>query len=158
MDAAIKKITLRPMDMADAPMVEAFFDRMQGETEFFFNCNDRNRKFTRNFFKGKTRNVDFFLAQDGETMAAILFLTNMDSLPELGIAVDEAYQNRGLGHRLLAFAENYAEEKGKNGILLSTHPGNIRAQALYRKMKYERLGNAVNGEILYLRRICRGSE
>jgi len=41
-----------------------------------------------------------------------------------------------------------------NGLLLTTHLANIRAQALYARMGFERIGTSNSGEALYLRRFC----
>ena len=146
-------IVIRPFAPDDRARVEAFFDRMHGEAELFFNTNDVNRRPARAFFKGTARCTDYFLAEDNGVMAGYVFLRDMDSVPELGIAVDEAYQHRGLGRRLMEYAERHARQAGRSGILLRTHPANLRAQMLYYKAGYERIGTALNGELLFLRRL-----
>ena len=86
-------------------------------------------------------------------MAGYVFLWDVDSsVVWFGIAVADAYQRRGLGWRLAQTAISWAKEHGKGGVLLTTHAANFKAQALYEKCGFRRIGTAFDGEWLYLLR------
>ena len=82
----------------------------------------------------------------------LFFFSYQYKIPWLGIAVSDDVKGLHLGTRLMAYAEQYAKEHGKGGILLTTHQANLRGQVLYEKSGYERLGNHHSGEVLYILR------
>jgi ribosomal protein S18 acetylase RimI-like enzyme len=79
--------------------------------------------------------------QEGPVIAGILVLM---SAPEYllldNIAVSPKRQGRGLGRRLLAFAENEALRRGHREIRLYTHQTMIENQRLYASIGYEETG------------------
>ncbi|WP_244905514.1 GNAT family N-acetyltransferase [Paenibacillus physcomitrellae] len=60
------------------------------------------------------------------------------------LAVDPNAQGRGIASRLIAFAEQYAQDNGYKSVRLDTYAKNITAQGLYLKLGYE-----VRGKINY---------
>jgi len=62
-------------------------------------------------------------------------------------------QEESFGEKLIQTAEAWCRENGKGGILLTTHMANIRAQVLYERCGFERLGvHSESNELLYLLR------
>jgi ribosomal protein S18 acetylase RimI-like enzyme len=82
-----------------------------------------------------------WVLQDGPAIAGILVLL---SAPEYllldNIAIAPERQGRGLGHRLLAFAESEALRRGYREIRLYTHQTMIENQRLYASIGYEETG------------------
>jgi ribosomal protein S18 acetylase RimI-like enzyme len=82
-----------------------------------------------------------WVLQDGPAIAGILVLL---SAPEYllldNIAIAPERQGRGLGRRLLAFAENEALRRGYREIRLYTHQTMIENQRLYASIGYEETG------------------
>lgn len=150
---SLDTLNIRKFEMEDRILVEQFFNQMGGETRAFFNRARWNEKDALGFFEGKDRNVVRWMALDGETMVGYVFVWGLDKkVPWLGIAVAEDYKGKRLGQKLLQTAYEYALAEGKGGILLTTHVANLRAQALYERCGYERLGMHASGEILYILR------
>ena len=82
-----------------------------------------------------------WVLQDGPAIAGILVLL---SAPEYllldNIAIAPELQGRGLGRRLLAFAESEALRRGYREIRLYTHQTMIENQRLYASIGYEERG------------------
>lgn len=82
-----------------------------------------------------------WVLQDGPAIAGILVLL---SAPEYllldNIAIAPERQGRGLGRRLLAFAESEALRRGYREIRLYTHQTMIENQRLYASIGYEETG------------------
>ena len=148
------EITIKKFTMDDKAKVNAFFDQMGAETRAFFDRGDGNRNNALKFFDGTAKNTDYFMAEYNGEMVGYLFLWDMDkSVPWLGIAVSEGLKGLGLGRKLMLYSIDYAREHLKGGILLTTHIANMRGQALYERVGFERMGIHTTGEILYLIRI-----
>lgn len=56
------------------------------------------------------------------------------------LAVDPVWQKRGIGRRLMDFAENYALNFGYASIRLDAYTGNPRAFKLYENRGYQKVG------------------
>lgn len=124
------------------------------ESRAFFDRADGNRRGALRFFEPEPEDAIRWMAVD-ETgrMVGYVFLWDVSrGVPWLGLAVADAYQGRRLGGRLLAHAHDYARVHSKGGILLTTHVANLRAQSLYERVGYERLGMHSSGEVLYVYR------
>ena len=151
--ANIDDIVIRKFTQADKGLVTAFFNQMNGETRALFNQNDCNSIRAMKFFDENKIDSEDFLAEYENEMAGYVFFMEFDTcIPWLGIAVSEKMKGKGLGKKLLRFAEHYAKEHKKGGILLITHMANYRAQALYTRAGYEYLGVHTSGQLLYLLR------
>ena len=145
--------TFRP---DDRKLVEAFFDQMSGETRTLFDRGSFNRNNALGYFEGKDKDVIRWLCLNEGRMVGYVFLWDLKTgVPWLGIAVSEDYMGKGLGRRLLKTAHDYAHEKEKGAVMLTTHVANLRAQALYERCGYERLGMHTSGEILYMYRFSK---
>ena len=140
----------------DRKLVETFFDQMSDETRALFDRNSGNRNNALGFFEGKDKDVIRWLCLDHDRMAGYVFLWDINTgVPWLGIAVAEDYKGKGLGRKLLDIAHKYARDHGKGAVMLTTHVANLRAQALYERYGYERIGIHTSGEILYAYRFSK---
>ena len=148
------QLEIRRFRPGDRERVDRFFDSLGFEARMFFNRRDGNRRGALRFFDGAPEeNAVRWMACDGDVMAGYVCLWDTDrSVVWFGIAVADAYQHAGLGRRLAETAVSYARENGKGGVLLTTHPANFKAQALYESCSFERIGTAPDGEWLYLLR------
>ena len=68
--------------------------------------------------------------------STIDFFTGATNCHISDIAVAPEYDGRGIGARLLAFAETWANQRGCRFMTLSVFPGNERARALYERCGY----------------------
>lgn len=153
MDPVIENMIIRDFMPSDKELVTAFFDQMSGETRAFFDRADCNRRTAMKYFAGGGQNMKYCLAECGGKMAGYVFMWDLHTMiPWLGIAVAEEYKGKHLGRRLIAHMADYAREKGRGGILLSTHVANISAQSLYERTGFIRLGMQSGSEALYLLR------
>lgn len=87
------------------------------------------------------------VALDGDgSIVAHGFLWSMGSsdVPELALAVADAWHGRGLGRMLLARLERACRDEGKSAIELTTMQDNARALKTYEAAGYERLGLILN--------------
>ena len=153
--APVDALSIRQVTAADRGRIEAFFAQMGEESASFFNVDRGNENTALDFTDGKLPEHLYFMAVDeaDPTPAGIAFLWDKSKrVPWFGIAVAEKYKGKHLGRRLIAAVREYCEERGCGGILLTTHPNNLRAQRLYEHCGFERLGVHTSGELLYLLR------
>ena len=73
----------------------------------------------------------FILPMDGALAAILVVQDRADHLWLDNIAVDPAFQGRGIGRALLAFAEAEARQRGLRDIRLLTHQQMLSNIALY---------------------------
>jgi len=88
---------------------------------------------------------ELFVAWDDERRLGFILLVpyGLAGSPYIvSIAVDEAARGRGVGSRLIAFAENHFA--GRRHIFLCVSSFNHRAQTLYGRLGYERVGEFPN--------------
>ena len=154
--AFLEKITLREMRAGDETLINAFFDRMGGETRALFNRRDYNRRGALKQCARPDTTRCYFLAEyEGEMAGYVFFLDFNTSIPQLGLAVRDDLAGKGLGGYLVDFAIDTVRDAGKGGIQLTTHVANLRAQVLYEKKGFTLVGPTKNGtEFFYLYRFC----
>jgi len=153
MDINLEEIKIREFTSGDKDLVDAFFGQMGGETRALFDRDSGNHKNALKYFSGEAKNKIYFLAEHRGIMVGYIFLWDIDTMvPWLGIAVHDEYKGKRLGRKLMQFLIDYARNKGKGGLLLTTHISNIRGQGLYDRMGFERMGTYLDGEVLYLLR------
>ena len=79
-----------------------------------------------------------WVIEQGDCVAGLIVLISQpDHLLLDNVAVAPGYQGRGLGRRLLAFAESLARGRGYREIRLYTHELMVESQRLYARMGYE---------------------
>ncbi len=146
---------IRLLQMEDRERAERFFAQMAPDSRAFFNRNNINLKGIMRFFNGTDKQAvrRWIAVQDGE-MVGYVFLWDTDTMiPWLGVAVAESMRGRHFGQTLIGVAEDWCRSQGKGGIMLTTSMANIRAQVLYERCGFMRLGvHSASNELLYLRR------
>lgn len=77
----------------------------------------------------------------------------IDDSGHLGIHIDEAYQNRGYGQKLLSKAIRYAKKIGLKRITLNVKRDNNRAIHIYRKLGFKKVSLLAGEEIMRMRKV-----
>lgn len=87
--------------------------------------------------------TELFIAEYGNQPAGCLLMWTLEDYFSQQwhahvsvIAVTKAAEGHGVGRALLAYAEEWARERGHTSITLSVFEGNRRAQALYERVGY----------------------
>lgn len=94
----------------------------------------RERPETSHFFVAET--ADGRCAGFLHLQSTIDFFTGAPNCHVSDIAVAPGLDGRGIGSRLLAFAETFAKNRGCRFVTLAVFPGNDRARALYERHGY----------------------
>ena len=144
--------TYRLLSPADTGVVNSFFDKMGGEARAFFNRRNYNRHRVIDFCLGKSPYSLYYGAFIDDKLAGVVFLLDSDTgIPELGLALRDDLQGRGLGKELAAFGISEAKRLGAGGLYLTTHVANVRAEALYESVGFKLIGSCKDGsELAYL--------
>ena len=132
------KVTYRRAVPADIPVIERLFADMlasvgDDETEGY------ESGYLGKFFGGG--DVIFVAEAGGEVVGyvSVEFYPDFVYLDDLSVA--EKYRGIGIGTKLIALAENYAEDRGVPAVSLHVERTNTSARYLY-----QRLGYAVTDE------------
>ena len=143
-------VRIRKVVYKDKDAINYFFDSLSEESNRYFNATGRNRKAMNSYFNRQISDFVPFMAEIENKAAGLLFLYKLNmSVCWLSVCVADEFQGKGIGKLLMKFAKRYAVSNNKGGILLTTHTDNKKAQSLYEKSGYERLGIS-EGEYLYL--------
>lgn len=146
-------LIFRPLRLSDRDEIQKFYADMGEESAAFFNVNRGNERRTMEFFENGKPDHRFFVAADGERIAGLAFVWDVDrALPWLGIAVRDDHQGRGVGTFLLNALFDLLRQHGYGGLILRTAKSNVGAQRLYEKTGFERVGTHPSGELLYIKR------
>jgi ribosomal protein S18 acetylase RimI-like enzyme len=82
----------------------------------------------------------WLLSVDERSAGLLVLMHEQDTLLIYSVAIDPAYQGRGLGHRLLAWAEQQAQQAGYSHIRLFTNALMESNIALYTRLGYVETG------------------
>jgi len=85
------------------------------------------------------------LAASGTIAGIVVLQPEADHLLLANVAVATNFQGRGLGRRLIDFAESEARRRGYDEIRLYTHQRMYESAALYPRLGYEETGRAEEG-------------
>ena len=136
---------IRPASVADQPALKAFLESLSERSRFLFApypMDGRLDEALGRVLGASAQRRNFILhAWAGERIAAHAFLDGLDRPePELGIAVAETCQCKGLGRLMIALLQGCAAALDRRAIRLTTHPTNDRAFHLYQAMGFEQVG------------------
>jgi ribosomal protein S18 acetylase RimI-like enzyme len=147
-----KNLSFREVREGDEKIINEFFEVMGGESRALFNRRGYNQRGVLKYCARPDKTRRYWIAEaEGEMVGYVFFLDFNTSVPELGLAVRDDLRGLHIGRELVAFAQNFAKESGKGGIILTTHVANIRGQALYEHMGFQCMGLTKNGtELFYL--------
>ena len=147
------QLTFRPLCPADRDEIQAFYADMGEKSASFFNVDHGNERRTMAFFENGKPDHRFFVAADGERIAGLVFIWDIDcAVPWLGVAVRDDYQGVGVGTFLLNALFAILRARRYGGLLLRTAKTNTAAQRLYEKTGFVCIGTHPSGELLYLKR------
>ena len=74
--------------------------------------------------------------QDSRVVGVVVLITDMAEILLDNIAVDPLYQGRGIGRKLIEYAEQYAAANGFSGLNLYTHESMTENIEMYSKLGY----------------------
>jgi len=80
----------------------------------------------------------------GAVVGYVFLWAAADDVPELGLAVADAWHGRGLGSALLRLMAQAGAALGRRALELTTMLGNARALAVYKRCGWEHLGEIHN--------------
>lgn len=86
----------------------------------------------------------WLLELEGKPAGLIVIETGSDHLLIFSVAVADAFQGRGLGGRLMAWAETLAKNTGFDTLRLYTNARMTRNIAIYQGMGYREIGRRAN--------------
>ena len=90
-------------------------------------------------------NAVFFTAKLGGEIAGYMGMhTVLDECYVANVAVKNAFRRKGIGRRLLSYAEERARERGCSFISLEVRVSNTAAVSLYSSEGYEKMGERKN--------------
>lgn len=104
-----------------------------------------NRSQLSNFFKKKIKEgVEFFIYEDKGVIGFIREFPGYKNSEIYWLTVDEKYQNKGIGRRIVRYVEKYAQKKGSRTIYLYTHPIHKKAIRFYSGIGYKKINEFPN--------------
>jgi len=139
-------IDVRPVGHGDGPLLQRFNAGLSPATRRLFLPHAYDSATLERAIERAAAGDDrTYLALDGGTVAGYFFLWEFRAaVPVLGIGIADAYHGQGLGEAFMKILIADARATGRDGIELTTVPGNERAFALYRKMGFEHIRDANN--------------
>ncbi|MDF2723113.1 MAG: N-acetyltransferase [Paenibacillus sp.] len=150
---------LRPAAPDDSERLYAFYESVQEATRAIFG----SYRFTREHAAevagkdGVDASRRYYVAAVRETENAEETIRGLfwfwgwtKKVPWFGVMIADAYQNRGLGKKMMEYAIEETRNCNKSGILLTTAEHNVRAQSLYKRYGFETIGRDRNGEWLMM--------
>ena len=138
-DEPTNGITIRPLESEnDIPGLIAFRSALSEETQTNFAPHNYTPEVIRAYIERNRKGEDrIYLARAGERVIAYFFLWEFDeTVPVLGIGIQDEYQGRGLGKKMMRILIDDARNAGKDGIALTVMPENSRAIGLYESMGF----------------------
>ncbi|MPY75939.1 MAG: GNAT family N-acetyltransferase [Alphaproteobacteria bacterium] len=92
--------------------------------------------------------------KDDAVVAALVLILEKDTLLLDNVAVDPSYQSRGLGRRLMSFAESEALRQGYSSVRLITNEKMTENIAFYSRLGYRETGREILREryIVHMRK------
>jgi ribosomal protein S18 acetylase RimI-like enzyme len=100
------------------------------------------------------RHQVWIIEEDNALAAVLVLIPEKDTLLIDNIAVDLSYQGRGLGRRLMAFAESEALRQGFSSLRLYTNEKMTKNIAFYDRLGYRETGREILREryVIHMRK------
>jgi len=86
----------------------------------------------------------WLLEEAGEALGLIVLEDEGDALMIFSVAIAPEHQHRGLGRRLIGFAEDEARRRGRGTLKLYTNAKMTRNIAIYRRAGFQETGRMEN--------------
>lgn len=122
----------------------------QSDNEFIVRRLNKNEEIPYNLFLLADETIEainkyifdseiYVCEKDNKTIAAyVLKIINNDSVEIKNIAVEIAFQNRGLGSNLLKNASENATKRGFKSIFIGTGENSVKQLQLYQKLGFKK--------------------
>ncbi len=140
---ALGSVRFYRLRTTDADLLYTFFQMLGKQTRAWFRPHTPWTYAVAQDLAAKSEDPDFIrflvlVERDGtEEPAGYGFFENLQSTrPVLGIAVADAYQEKGLGQAIMQHLKDVARQLGKRCIILTVDGDNVRAQHVYAKMGF----------------------
>jgi ribosomal protein S18 acetylase RimI-like enzyme len=140
------RIRVRRLSSGDGPALKEFNDNLSVPSKTLFNPHIYTEEIIKQVIRRSEEGLDrSYAAWTGNQIIAYFFLWDMDTpTPLLGIGIRDDFQGLGLGRTLMEILIEDAKEALKDGIELTTMPGNDAAFNLYKKMGFVYIGDVDN--------------
>lgn len=140
------RIRVRRLSSGDGPALKEFNDSLSVPSKTLFNPHVYTEEIIKQVVRRSEEGLDrSYAAWAGNQIIAYFFLWDMDTpTPLLGIGIRDDFQGLGLGRTLMEILVEDAREALKDGIELTTMPGNDAAFNLYKKMGFVYIGDVDN--------------
>lgn len=140
------RIRVRRLSSGDGPALKEFNDSLSVPSKTLFNPHVYTEEIIKQVIRRSEEGLDrSYAAWAGNQIIAYFFLWDMDTpTPLLGIGIRDDFQGLGLGRTLMEILVEDAREALKDGIELTTMPGNDAAFNLYKKMGFVYIGDVDN--------------
>ena len=130
--------TIRPASIADLAAVERIV--RDAYTKYIVRIGRKPAPMLDDY-RQRIREHAVWVLPDGDAIAAlVVLLPEADHLLLDNIAVDRRWQGKGLGRRLMDFAEDEARRRGYSEVRLYTHEKMTENVAMYPRFGYEETG------------------
>ncbi len=136
-------LAIRFLTDADVPSISTFFEGLSEASRSFYHPYPFNQgavtKVAEELRDSSCVHIGAF--SDGKLVGHVWYRGGGEAgYPGLGIAVVDAFHNRGIGQKLMGQIEGIASERGERGLALTCYRENYRAIRVYAKQGYRLVG------------------
>ena len=138
MSAVVDPIHIRRATLDDAGAVTAITS--VAYSKYIARMGRQPRPMTDNYRRVIAEHPVWVACLGARPVGVLVLMAEPEAMLIYSVAVDPAYQKRGLGRRLLAHAEAQARAAGYQRIRLYTNELMVENIALYQRLGYEETG------------------
>jgi ribosomal protein S18 acetylase RimI-like enzyme len=140
------QVTISPLARKDVLALQRFNDNLSEASRSLFLPHAYDVDTLIRYIERARSGKDLtYVGVVNDEIVAYFFLWEFDEpVPVLGIGIADAYQSQGLGRMLMDILIEDARAADRDGIELTTVPGNDRAFALYKKVGFRHIGDTDN--------------
>ena len=138
-------VNIRLLEDTDLPKIPTFFSGLSEASRNFYHpytFDDSAVQLTAEEIKSE--DCVHIGAFSDQKMVGHVWYRGRDDYPVLGIGIIDAFQNMGIGQRLMQKIEITAQQRGKLGLSLTCYLENYRAIRVYAKQGYRLVGRNSN--------------
>ena len=132
------KIHIRKAKIVDTDAISALTDAAY--TKYIPLIGHKPQPMTADYTRMVVENTIWLLTLEDQPTGVLVLINEAESLLIYSIAIQPEYQKRGLGHRLLAWAEQEAIHAGYRTIRLYTNEKFVENIQLYKRLGYLETG------------------
>jgi len=89
----------------------------------------------------------FVYEEDGKILGVIMLQQDYLILDIFNLYVDMEHRDKGIGQKLLSFAEEYAKKKKLHGVKIETGKDDEKTRHFFSKCGYQRVGEVLNSRV-----------